>query len=198
MQQFVFAALFGAALVSPALAAEGLPVPGSNVKFPAVVTVQHGQQTVTLKATGTALRTRAIFSVYAIASYLQDGNTAKTADDVARAEAVKMMYIVMERTVSGKDFIDAVKTAVGKSHPADKFAAEFTQLNEVLGDKSAAKGDHVSLTYLPGTGLRVQIIGKADLTVKGAEFGRAVWEVYLGAKPIDDGMKAGLVSQLGK
>ena len=120
------------------------------------------------------------------------------AEDLARADVARMLYLVMERTVGSADFIDAFKTAVAKSYPADKFAAEFAQLTAAVGGQEAEKGDHVSMLYLPGTGLRIVIAGKVDVTIPGAEFARAVWEVYLGPKPIDDGLKRGLVSMLGQ
>ena len=47
-----------------------------------------------------------------------------------------LLYLVMERAVGAGDFIDAFKTAVGKSYPADKFAAEFAHL--AVADHSPA------------------------------------------------------------
>ncbi len=178
-------------------AADPVAVPGSDVKFPSTVGTAAGGKPVTLKLTGVGVRSRAIFKVYAIGSYLADGTAAKTAEDVVAADAPKMLYLVMERNVAGKDFVEAVKAGVGKTHP-DKFAAEFQQIAAAVGDQTAAKGDHVSLLYLPGVGLRVQIVGKVDLTVKGAEFAAAVWGVYLGGNPVDEKLKQGLSSLIGK
>lgn len=178
-------------------AADPVAVPGSDVKFPPTVGTAAGGKPVTLKLTGVGVRTRAIFKVYAIGSYLAEGTAVKTAEDVAAADAPKMLYIVMERNVSGKDFAEALRSGVGKTHP-DKFAAEFKQIADAVGDQTASKGDHVSLLYLPGVGLRVQIVGKVDLTVKGADFAAAVWGVYLGGSPVDEKLKQGLASMIGK
>jgi hypothetical protein len=181
---------------SAAPAADPVPVAGSSAKYPRSVSIPVGQQAVTLKLTGVGLRTKLFLNVYAVGSYLQDGAAVKTADELARADAARMLYLVMERTVGSADFIDAFQTAVGKTYPADKFAAEFAQLSAAVGDKSAQKGDHVSLLYVPATGLRVQIVGKVDVTIKNPAFAQALWEVYLGSKPIDDDLKKGLTSLL--
>ena len=90
----------------------------------------------------------------------------------------------------------AIKDAVGKSHPADAFAAEFKQLAAAVGDTPAAKGDNVTLLHVPGAGLRVRMADKVDVTVKSEDFARAVWGVYLGPRPIDEVMKRGLVGRL--
>jgi len=81
-------------------------------------------------------------------------------------------------------------------YPEDKFAEEFKLIVETLGEKSAAKGDHVTLLYVPGTGVRIKLADKIDLTIKNPAFAQALWEVFLGAKPIDETLKAGLVGLL--
>jgi hypothetical protein len=192
----VVALVVGAVVALSASSADPVPVAGSSAKFPRSVSIPVGQKAVTLKLTGVGMRTKVVFNVYAIGSYLQDGAAVKTADDLARADAARMLYLVMERTVGSADFLDAFKTAVGRTYPADKFAAEFAQLAAAVGDKAAQRGDHVSLLYVPGTGLRVQIVGKVDVTIKSPAFAQALWEVYLGPKPIDDDLKKGLTSLL--
>ncbi|WP_390697647.1 chalcone isomerase family protein [Gemmata massiliana] len=50
-------------------------------------------------------------------------------------------------------------------------------------------GDNVTLLYVPGEGVRVQVSNKVDVTIKSPAFAQALWEVYLGAKPLDEGLK---------
>ena len=181
-----------------AVAADAVPVRGSSASFPTTVTVPAGDKTVPLKLTGVGLRTRLGFRVYAIGSYLQDGVTPRSADELANADAVRMLYLVMERTVEPADFIGAFKSAVVKTHPADKFAGEFDQLTAAIGGTAAAKGDHVSLVSTPGAGVRVQIVGKVDVTIKNPAFAQALWEVFLGPNPLDESLKAGLAGRLSR
>ena len=191
----VVALVVGAFAVVAISAAEPVAVKGSSATYPTSAAVAVGDKTVQLNLTGVGLRKR-IVSVYAIGSYVQEGKTVGTADDVVKVDAVRLLHLVMERTVEAADFIDAFKAAVGKTYPADQFAAEFAQLARAVGDTAAKKGDHVTMLYTPGTGVRIQIVGKVDVTVKGAAFAQALWEVYLGPKPLDEGLKKGLVGLL--
>ena len=74
------------------------------------------------------------------------------------------------------------------------FATEFAQLTAAVGNTAAAKGDHVTLLNVPGEGVRVQVGQKVDVTIKSPTFAQALWEVYLGPKPLDEGLKKGLVA----
>jgi hypothetical protein len=181
-----------------AFTADPVVVPGSAHKFSRSITTKYGDQPLTLRLTGAGMRTKLIFNVYAIGSYLQDTSTARTPEDVARAETARALYLVMERTVESADFIDAFKTAVGKTYPVEKFAAEFNQLTTAIGSRAAQKGDHVTLFYMPGAGLRIQIVGKVDVTIQNPAFAQALWEVFLGPKPIDEDLKKSLVNLIGR
>lgn len=192
------ALLIGALAAITASAADPIPVKGSTAKYPPAVEVTVGDKSANLKLTGVGLRTKVGFGVYAVGSYLQDGVVVRTPEELAKADAVRMLHLVMERTVESGDFIDAFKSSVGKSYPADKFKDEFAEVAKAVGNNAAKKGDQVIMLYSPGTGVRMQIVGKVDVTVKNPAFAQALWEVYLGAKPIDEGLKKGLVGMLGK
>jgi hypothetical protein len=192
------AVCLGVLTATSAVAADPVPVKGSQNKFAPTVTVMVGDKPVELMLTGVGLRTKVGLNVYAIGSYLQEGAAARTPEDLAKADAVRMLHLVMERNVEPADFIDAFKSAVGKSYPADKFATEFAQLTEAVGKTAAKKGDQVILLFAPGTGMRIQIVGKVDLLIKNADFAQALWEVYLGPKPLDEKMKMGLVARLAR
>jgi hypothetical protein len=179
-----------------ALAADSVGVPGSGAKFSTAVVIQVGGKPVQLALTGAALRKKAIFSVYAMASYLQDGVTAKSAEQLASANGVKMLMLIMERDVGGRDMAEAIQTGVRLNSPPDAFAPELRKVNEVLGAISLRKGDHVMLTSMPGVGLRCQVIGKTDVTIQNPAFAKAIWDIYLGRQNIGEPIKAGLVSRL--
>jgi hypothetical protein len=57
------------------------------------------------------------------------------------------------------------------------------------------KGDRVSLTAVPGAGLRCQVAGKADESIGNPAFARAIWDIYLGRRTVSDAVKSGLVSR---
>jgi hypothetical protein len=181
-------------MTSPA--AEPVAVKGSSAKYPPVVSIVVGEKAFKLNLTGTGLRTKFGFGVYAIASYLEDGAAVKTAEELMKTGAVRAIHLVMERDVQPREFVDAFKTAIGKNHPADKFKSEFTELLTAVGDRPLKKGDHIVLVATAATGVRIQVVGKVDVTFKNAAFADALWEVYLGARPLDEKLKRGLIEML--
>jgi hypothetical protein len=192
----VVALVVGAIAAATGAAADPVPVKGTSTAYAPTVAVTVKDKAVQLNLTGAGLRTKFGVGVYAIASYVQDGTRVKGAEDVTKADAVRLLHLVMQRTVQPTEFIGAFRAAVGKSYPEDKFAAEFKQLVEAVGENAAAKGDHVTLLHVPGEGVRIQVGKKVDVTVKSPAFAQALWEVYLGPKPLDEGLKKELVGLL--
>jgi hypothetical protein len=179
-------------------AAEPVAVKGSTAKYPPSVSVALGGKSVKLNLTGVGLRTKFGFGIYAIGSYLQDGASARTAQELMTTDAVRALHLIMDRDVEPRDFVDAFKTAIGKNHPADKFQNEFAQLMKEVGDRPLKKGDQIVLVASPETGVRIMIVGKVDVTFKNAAFTEALWEVYLGARPLDEKIKKGLTEMLAR
>jgi coproporphyrinogen III oxidase-like Fe-S oxidoreductase len=179
-------------------AAEPVAVKGSATKYPTAVSATVGQKTYRLNLTGVGLRTKLGFGVYAIGSYLEDGARVRTAEELMKTDAVRALHLVMERDVQPREFVDAFKTAIGKNHPADKFQDEFAELMKAVGDRPLKKGDQIVLVAAPATGVRIQIVGKVDVSFKNAAFTEALWEVYLGARPLDEKLKKGLVEMLAR
>src|SRR5262245_394501 len=66
-----------------AMAADTVNVPGTSAHYPTRIEVQAAGKPVHLTLTGAALRKKAFFSVYTVASYLQEGVAAKSADQLA-------------------------------------------------------------------------------------------------------------------
>src|SRR5262245_58782120 len=57
--------------------------------------------------TGSAVRTKSIFKVYAIDSYIEHGAGIRTAEDMIAVDGPKQLHLVMLRTVAGPDMADA-------------------------------------------------------------------------------------------
>ena len=125
---------------SNASAVEPVAVKGSTAKYPPAVSVALGEKSVKLNLTGVGLRTKFGFGIYAIGSYLQDGATVKTAQELMTTDAVRALHLIMDRDVEPRDFVDAFKTAIGKNHPADKFQEEFSAVDEGSRRPAAQEG----------------------------------------------------------
>jgi hypothetical protein len=183
--------------LAPAAAQEAVTAPGTGVRYPVRIAEFSGatNKPVALTLTGTAVRKKLIFNVYAIASYVQAGTSARTPAELAAADAVKMLHLVMQREVDGPTIADSFKTAIAAGHPG-KFAAEIARLTEFLQGKSAKAGEEVWLIHVPGRGLRVVLGQQGEATIDGVAFANALWDIYLGPACIDPAMRDGLVSRV--
>src|SRR4051812_45011706 len=93
-------ALLSLTLASFALSADLVDVPGSrDTKYPSEVSGPLGNTTVTMRLTGTAMRTKIILNVYAIGSYVQQDVKVSSAEELAAVDCFKRLHLVMERNV---------------------------------------------------------------------------------------------------
>jgi len=192
---FTLTALAGL-LGSNLIAGEFVGVSGSDAQYATEVVTSIGDKKATLKLTGTAMRKKAIFNVYAIGSYVQTEFRGRTADELAAADMVKQLHLIMQRGVSGKDMAKAFHDAIRANYPNGEFAEEMQKFMSLMKDQTADKGDEVWITHVPGFGLHVNLVGKRSEFIKGVKFGKAVWDIYLGPKNVGDAVKKGLISRL--
>ena len=181
---------------SAALATEFIGVEGSSVQYPTPVQHKIAGRDVRLVLTGTAMRTKLIFNVYAIGSYLQEGVKVHSAEELVNANAVKQLHLVMERDIDGKDMAEAFQTAIRANYPAPAFDAELQRLMDYMKAHPVKKGDQVWLTFVPGVGLHCNQVGKGDIKINNPAFAKAVWEIYLGKNNLGESIKKGLTSRL--
>jgi chalcone isomerase-like protein len=200
MRKLALATALSALLLSPlpARSVEQVGVDGSDRKFDVTITDTIGGQQVTLDLTGTALREKAWFNVYAIGSYLQQGAAAKTAEELAAADVPKKLHLVMERGVGGKKMGSAFGEAIEANYPAPQFADELKAFQDYFAAHPVEEGDVIDFVNEPGVGI-VCKVGKADpITIKNPKFSKAVWDIYFGPNNIGDAIKTGLSSRLKK
>lgn len=178
-----------------AIAGEMVGVNGSKVRFPAQMEVPNGGKPVKLALTGAALRTRTIITQYAVASYLQEGIAAKSAEQLAAADSYKVLYLILESNLSGTELAESLSAAIRANSPKG-FTSELQQLRAILGNQQLKAGQEIIMTWLPKSGVRFQVKGKTDVQVANPAFARAVWEAYFGPTHQGDSVKSGLVSRL--
>jgi hypothetical protein len=182
--------------VAGLVAAEMVGVPGSKAKYPDLTEIQIGDKSYRMTLTGTALRTRWGFNVYAIASYVELAVNVHSAEHLIALDCPKQLHIVMERDVEGKDMAEAFKAAIRLNHNEPEFAAEIETLTGAMLANPAKKGDHILLTHVPKVGLRCAIGSKPEFTIENPAFARAVWEIYFGQNNLGLSIKEGLMSRL--
>ncbi|MEG0820268.1 MAG: chalcone isomerase family protein [Burkholderiaceae bacterium] len=182
----------GLALVAGGAGAQGVSVEG--IRFES--TVQVGGQT--LQLNGTGIRTRAIFKVYAAGLYVPK----KSADaaGVIGEKGPRRVSLGLLRTVDADSFISSFNDGMKANVPEAQLAAlkpRIDALDAILKSiGEAKKGDLINFDYTPEGGTRITVNGQArGNAIAGEDFYSAVLRIWLGGKPVDAGLKQGLLGQ---
>jgi len=142
---------------------------------------------------GAGLRKKFVIKVYAGGLYLPQkaGDPSKiiAAD---QPMAIRMHFIYKE--VKGQKLIDTWNEGFAKA-AGDRAAAIRPQIERFNSyfSGSAYKGDVYDLIYVPEDGVRVYIKGQLKGTVAGIDFKQALFAIWLGDRPADKGLKAGML-----
>jgi hypothetical protein len=164
--------------------------------FSAEVERYVGEQRAKLTLTGSAIRKKLFFQVYAIASYVDKGAKVKSAEELVAADCPKQLHLVMLRTVSGSDMAEAFVSITRQNHPAPAFDDEVKQFADMLRSRTASTGDHYYLTHIPKVGLEVKHVTKETIVIRNPRFSQVVWEIYFGRNNVSEDVKRGLLSAL--
>ena len=57
------------------------------------------------------------------------------------------------------------------------------------------ENDRITISYIPGQGTTVKINDETKGTIPGSDFMQALWAIWLGANPMDGGMKDGMLGK---
>lgn len=195
-RRIAVAALVACLALSVTGAEPSVKVSGSDIRFPMTITRQVGGKTVRLVLTGTALRKKYGFSVYAIGSYIQEGAAVRDAEGLMRSTMIKQLHLVFERDIDGATMASSFRDSIGMNHPAPAFATELARLAAFFQANPVRYGDHIWLTSIPERGLSCQTSRKAGVMIESVQFAHAAWETYLGRKNLGVALQSGLSSRL--
>ncbi len=166
-------------------ATSALAVDISELNVPKTVT--FGKYTLVLNGVG--FRKKFFIKVYAGALYLkQRENDAKKIIEADDPMAIKMIFVYHE--VSSKKLVKAWNEGFEKvlGDRIEKLKKCIDTFNSFF-NQSAKKGDIYDIVYLPGTGVEVYKNSELKGTVKGLDFKKALFAIWLGDKPADSGLK---------
>ena len=172
------------------------PVSGKScvgVVFPEETYIQTGP----LMLNGLGLRERALFriGVYVAALYVAQKST--DAHTILTSPTPKQLVLRFVRPVEGADLKQAWEEGL-----ADNAKAQLPALKERLEQLNGwmvtlKRGHELTFTYKPGVGLEVEVNGTVQGTVAGEDFATAFFAIWLGAKPPNWHLKAGLLGGAG-
>jgi hypothetical protein len=167
-----------------------------NQTFPAQASVGGAP----LQLNGVGLRAAFIYKVYLAGLYLP-AKAASGAEAMSQA-GPKRVQVRMLMDGPSDEFAKAFTGGITKRTPAAQVAAmqdriaAFDRTLRSVG--KVHKGDIVDLDWLPAEGLAMRINGKAVGTpVPGADLYAAMLDIFVGDRPVDAKMKAGMLGAAG-
>jgi hypothetical protein len=170
--------------------------PSSGVSFPSQVSVGGANATIT----GVGVRKKAIFKVYAIASYMDASKINKAADPYTQllsdgpAKQITMHFVRdVDAAKIREAFEESLKSNIPNyaSSPAKKNADAF-----LAAQVDMKTNEEIILRWTQGGKLEVIAKGQSKATFTDPVLARGVWSIWLGASPISGDIKTGLVAKM--
>ena len=184
--------LASAALSIVTLAAGAQPVEIEGVKLDASAQVGGAA----LQLNGAGVRTRAFFKVYVAGLYVPQ--KAGDAGALLAQKGARRIVIAMLRSVDAETFAGALNDGLKANHSDAQLAGWKTQIDALNANLKAVgeakKGDLIHFEYVPEAGTRVMVSGQPrGSVIPGEDFFTAVLRIWIGDKPVDAGLKKGML-----
>jgi hypothetical protein len=168
------------------------PITLEDQTFPGAARVAEAD----LQLNGVGMRAAFIYKVYLAGLYLPR-KAASGADAMAEA-GPKRLQVRMLMNGPSDEFAKAFTGGIRKRTPPEQVAAmqdridAFDRTLRAVGD--VKKGDVVNLDYTPDVGLTMTLNGKpCGHPVPGADLYAALLGIFVGDRPVDAKLKAGLL-----
>lgn len=168
-----------------------------GVTFDPTITVRGDEVEHELRCTGTALRKKWFFKVYAAAAYLDSGTEAgeDCGATYVDADAPKRLHLQMLRDVDSEKIVSSIDEAFEKcaSTPLEQIESERAAFRAAFSMEKLQKGQDIRFTWMPGVGLQISVDHAILDTIVSPAFAKSFFEIYFGPSPVDDGIKEGLL-----
>jgi Chalcone isomerase-like len=175
-------------LVAAAAAAMEL----AGVTLPDTTTVNG----TTLKLNGMGIRTKTMLKVKVYVAGLYLATPSHDAAAIIAADEPKQVVMHFLYKKVEKDKLTEAWQEGFANNSASTLPALKARLDEFCGFwPDMASGEEAAITYIPGTGTKLEIKGKEAGVIAGKDFADAMFAVWLGPKPADAGLKAGVLGK---
>jgi hypothetical protein len=175
------------------LVALGVETAGAKECHGINVPEQAQVQASTLMLNGLGLRQATMFKVNVYVAALYVAQKSTDANAVLAANTPKKLVLHFVRDVDSADLKKAWDE--GFEHNAkEQLPALKTRIEQLKGWMADMQsGQQLAFTHKPGAGIEVEVHGAVQGTVEGDDFARAFLAIWLGAKPPNPDLKAGLL-----
>lgn len=149
---------------------------------------------VDLARNGAGIRRATVFNVHVYIAALYLEKPTRSVEDALKPDRTKLIALHFVRDVDTKEMIDALNEALEKNASAAEFASARKRMVEVEKLLPPLKdGTQLTLAYKPEQGLQVASGGKVLGAVKDDTLANLVFRAWLGPRPPDKKLKAGLL-----
>lgn len=143
-----------------------------------------------LKLNGMGIRTKFIVRVYVAGLYTE--TVSKESARILAADEARVMQLKLLMDLPKEKVSEAIEAGFEKNSK-DQMPKLKDRLEKLTkGLKDVKKDESITFTYVPGAGTSVKGPG-TDLTVEGKDFADALFAVWLGKDPVDQGLKNGVL-----
>lgn len=106
----------------------------------------------------------------------------------------KRVEMVSFRTIPARDFIREAESCLAENVPAATMAALRSRIDQLHAAYEDLKpGNHYALMYIPESGTNLELNGTTKVTIEGADFAAAYFEIWLGRRPMHKILKQQLM-----
>jgi len=157
-----------------------------GVRMPDAVTISGKQA----KLNGMGLRRKFVFDVYVAGFYVEEPSSDP--GKLIASDEVKRMTLMMLRDLGKDKIVEALREGFEKNSK-DQMPALKDRLDQLVAMiPDAKKNSTIVITYVPGSGTTLSTSGERSV-IPGKDFADALFSVWLGPHPVDDGLKKGLL-----
>lgn len=180
--------ILSALVLSMGVAAAAQAAEVGGVEVPDTIKVAGSE----LALNGAGIREKWMFDVYASGLYLNQKSS--NAQQIIEADAPMAIKLHMLRDVAGEKMSNATREGFENATNGNiaGIKSEIDNFLAVFGDE-AAENNVYDMVYVPGKGVEVYVNGELANTIKGMEFKKALFGVWLSDKPAQESLKKELL-----
>ena len=162
-----------------------------GVKMPDTIEVSGKQ----LRLNGMGKREATVLKVDVYVAGLYVEQPSSDPATLVKSNQTKVLVLRFVRDVERDDILKAWRTgfAGNATVPLATIQPQIDQLNSWMADFS--DGDTLTFTYVPGTGVYVDVNRTRKGLLKGEDFAGSLFSIWLGPKPPNAALKKGLIGK---
>jgi hypothetical protein len=147
-------------------------------------------------ANGSGTRTKFGMTLYNATLFVPQELKGAADSAIINADEPMSIYInIVSGMISKDKFVEAVSEGLDKAASAGYSSADKQTYINLFKDVTIVKGDKFNHYYIPGQGLTVTHNDKTLGVIKGVQFKKAFFAIFIGPKPVQDSLKKGLLGQ---